>query len=278
MSPEGESILIVDDEQPVRHMLSRLLEGSGYTVIQAESAEHALEVLEGTHADVVITDLKMPGMDGLSLAQKLLKMDPDRPVLLMTAFGDLESARRAVGIGIYEYFTKPVDVNDVIAGVNRAAEHRRLVLENRAYQKDLERKVEERTRELEQAYKILLRSEKLSAVGQLAAGVVHEVLNPLSVVLGRIDMALMNRLLDATSRTSLQIAREQVCRAVEIMDNLRDLSRQRPPQRTAVDINGLVSCTLELVAHDSNRQSVDIVPQLGVLPLVQADQADRPLG
>ena len=144
----NDLILIADDEQSVRHMLSRLLEGSGYTVAQAGSAEHALEVLEGTPADLVITDLKMPGMDGLSLAQKLLKMDPDRPVLLMTAYADLESARRAVGIGIYEYFTKPVDVNDVLAGVGRALEYRRLVLENRAYQKDLERKVEERTWEL----------------------------------------------------------------------------------------------------------------------------------
>jgi len=105
--------------------------------------------------------LKMPGMDGLTLARKLLEAEPDRPVLLMTAYADLASARRAIGIGIYEYFTKPFDVNDVVAGVRRALERRQLVLENREYQKDLERKVEERTRELMQKVQELEARDRL---------------------------------------------------------------------------------------------------------------------
>ena len=151
----SESILIVDDEQTVCTMLHRLFKGRGYTPVEAESAEQALGVVSRTQVDLVITDLKMPGMNGLELAQKLLEQDPDRPVLLMTAFADLNSARRAVGIGIYEYFTKPFDMNDVTAGVQRALERRRLVLENRAYQKNLEQKVEERTRDLQQKLKEL---------------------------------------------------------------------------------------------------------------------------
>ena len=144
------TILIVDDERPVRMMVGRLVKSLGYMAEEAESGEAALALLSRTAVDLVITDLKMPGMDGLSLAQKLLEENRDRPVLLMTAYADLESARRAVSIGVYEYFTKPFDVSDVGAGINRALEHRRLVLENKAYQKDLERKVEERTRELRQ--------------------------------------------------------------------------------------------------------------------------------
>jgi CheY-like chemotaxis protein len=143
-----ESILVVDDEKPVRYMLRRLLEGNGYAVTEADSAEQALEVIGNARADLVITDLKMPGMDGLAMAQVLLKQEPSRPVLMMTAYADLESARRAVAVGIYEYFIKPVDVSDVLAGVQRALEHRKLVLENRDYQRDLERRVEERTHEL----------------------------------------------------------------------------------------------------------------------------------
>ena len=144
------TILVVDDEQPVRRMVGRLVKSLGYAAEEADSGEAALALLGKTVVDLVITDLKMPGMDGLTLAQKLLEDNRDRPVLLMTAYADLESARRAVSIGVYEYFTKPFDVADVGAGINRALEHRRLVLENKAYQKDLERKVEERTRELRQ--------------------------------------------------------------------------------------------------------------------------------
>ena len=146
----NESILVVDDEQPMRFMVRRLMEGMGYTVSEAGSGDEALKAVEEAPVDLVITDLKMPGMDGLTLAKTLLEANSDRPVLLMTAYADLDSARRALGVGIYEYFTKPFDVNDVSAGVRRALEHRRLVMENREYQKDLERKVEERTRELMQ--------------------------------------------------------------------------------------------------------------------------------
>ncbi len=144
----SESILIVDDEEPVRRMVMSLVEARGFTALEAESAERALDLVNEETVDLVITDLRMSGMDGLSLAKSLLERDPDRPVLLMTAHADLESARRAVDIGVYEYFVKPFHVNDLAAGVKRALEHRRMALETQAYQKDLERRVKERTAEL----------------------------------------------------------------------------------------------------------------------------------
>jgi len=157
----NESILVVDDERPMRFMVRRLMEGMGYTVSEAGSGDEALKAVEEAPVDLVITDLKMPGMDGLTLAKTLLNADPDRPVLLMTAYADLDSARRAIGVGIYEYFTKPFDVNDVSAGVRRALEHRRLVMENRDYQKNLEQMVEERTRELMQKLQELEARDRL---------------------------------------------------------------------------------------------------------------------
>ena len=157
----SDSILIVDDEKPVRYMMRRLLEGDGYSVTEADSAEGALEVLGDVRPDLVITDLKMPGMDGLTLAQKLIEADADRPVLMMTAYADLESARRAVQVGIYEYFIKPVDVSDVTSAVKRALERRRLIQENREYQQNLERMVEERTRQLQEKVQELEARDRL---------------------------------------------------------------------------------------------------------------------
>lgn len=143
-------ILIVDDEQPVRHMLRRMLEASQYEVVEAEDGRLGVEQDEKEQPDLVLTDLKMPNMDGLEMAQALLEKNTDRPVLMMTAYADVNSARKALQVGIYEYFLKPVDMNDLLAGVSRALEHRRLVFENRAYQKDLEKKVAQRTRSLRQ--------------------------------------------------------------------------------------------------------------------------------
>ena len=85
----------------------------------------------------------MPGMDGLMLAQRPLDQDPDRPVLLITAYGDFDNARRAGEVGIYQYFAKPYSFEDLYAGVRRGLEHRRLTLENKAYQQGLERQVAE---------------------------------------------------------------------------------------------------------------------------------------
>ena len=154
-------ILIVDDDESVRDVMSLLIERIGHTAVMAESAKQALEVVNRAPAiDLVITDLKMPEMDGLSLAQKLLEQDPDRPVLLLTGFANLDNARKALSVGIYEYFVKPFDTEDVVAGILRALNHRRLVVENRKYQHTLEQKVEERTQKLSEAYAELNQSHE----------------------------------------------------------------------------------------------------------------------
>ena len=143
-------ILIVDDELSVRHMLRRMLEAAGYVVCEADDGQAGLLVDQKELPDLVLTDLKMPQMDGLQMAQALIEHNADRPVLMMTAYADVESARRALKIGIYEYFLKPVDMSDLLAGISRALERRRLIFENRAYQKDLEKKVTQRTFALRQ--------------------------------------------------------------------------------------------------------------------------------
>lgn len=142
-------ILLVDDETEILGMLKQLFQDKGYVVQVATSGEGALQVADETPFDLVLTDYKMPGISGLELAQTLLEQEPDRPVLLMTAYGELQSAQKAIRMGIYEYFTKPLDLHDLVAGIARALERRRFVQEIQAYQKGLEQKVLERTQELQ---------------------------------------------------------------------------------------------------------------------------------
>jgi CheY-like chemotaxis protein len=145
------SVLVVDDDADVRDLVHRYLVTLEYTVSQAGSAEEALTLLESADPDLILTDLKMPGMDGLGLAERALTADPDRPVILMTAFADLENARRSIALGVYDFIVKPFDLKDFGNAVRRALDHRRLVLQNRAYQANLERMVTERTQALEEA-------------------------------------------------------------------------------------------------------------------------------
>jgi CheY-like chemotaxis protein len=152
--PEA-TILVVDDEPSLLTVLEKSFSPCGYQILTALSGEQALEIVEENAIDLVITDLKMDKMHGLELAEKLLKQDPDRPVLLMTGYGELENAQQALKVGVYEYFTKPLDMSDLMAGVKRALGFRQLQQEVLAYQRDLERKVVVRTRQLDKRIKEL---------------------------------------------------------------------------------------------------------------------------
>ena len=104
-----ETILVVDDEVNIRKVLGVVLEREGYLVELAESAEDALDKLEDSRPDVLLTDLKLPGADGLALLRAARAADPDLPVVLMTAHGAIETAVEAMKRGAFDYLTKPID-------------------------------------------------------------------------------------------------------------------------------------------------------------------------
>lgn len=151
ISTMNPTILIVDDDHALRTALTRWATSQKFVPLLAESAEQALAILETREADVVIVDVMLPGMDGLTLAQDLVRKKPERPVILITAFADLEGARRAIRAGVYEYVAKPFEFEDLGASVQRALKHRRMLLENRQQHSQLEREVVRRTEELMQA-------------------------------------------------------------------------------------------------------------------------------
>lgn len=148
---ERETILVVDDEDPIRDVLSGLLQRGGFHCLQASDGMQALTLLEANRCDLVLSDILMPGLDGLRLLEQVRQKDPDLPVIIVTAMQDLEAAIGALRSGAYDYLLKPFEKEQLYHSVRRALEHRRLVLENRRYQQDLERLVAERTAQLQEA-------------------------------------------------------------------------------------------------------------------------------
>jgi DNA-binding NtrC family response regulator len=138
----GRCILVVDDELNIRGALVTLLEKKEYQVRGAGSAEEALEQLETTPADLVLTDLKMPGMGGMEFLRRLKQKWPDTEVLVMTAFGSIDTAVEAMRGGAYDYITKPIDRERFAVVVEKALERRALAFEN----KQLKDRLETRTR------------------------------------------------------------------------------------------------------------------------------------
>ncbi len=141
MVERGKRILIVDDEPVVRGLLVRELERVGYSCVGAENATEALACLHNDESFVlVLSDIRMPGIDGIELLQEIKSLNADIAVILMTAFGDRDSAITAMKLGAYDYIVKPFDMDDVIMSIQRALEKRQLVIENRRYQQELVRR------------------------------------------------------------------------------------------------------------------------------------------
>lgn len=133
-------ILIVDDEEIVRRAYAHQLTQRGFEVEACDSAKKALEVLTPEWPGIVITDIAMPGMDGLSLLGRIRELDPDLPVVLMTGQGDVPMAVKAIQDGAYDFLEKPFDTGRFIDVLNRALEKRRLVMEVRDLRAEREKR------------------------------------------------------------------------------------------------------------------------------------------
>ena len=123
-------ILVVDDEPVVRESLRDWFANDGYPVDMAADAREALRKLQEYSWDILLTDVKMPGMDGLELQQRVKEIDPDITVIIMTAYASVDSAMKAIKEGAYDYVTKPLDPEDLQQIIDRAAERRQLLREN----------------------------------------------------------------------------------------------------------------------------------------------------
>ena len=132
-------ILAVDDDAIVRDLIVDLLDEAGFEVRAVESTDAALAAIEERDFDLVLTDLQMPGKDGLELLSTLRELRPDTPVILMTAFGSIQTAVRAMRAGALDYVTKPFEAETLLVAIERALEHRALEEENRRLRRAVER-------------------------------------------------------------------------------------------------------------------------------------------
>ena len=145
-----EKILIVEDEPAVRIMLAEALKDCGYNCVAACDGVEAFEAIQRDKFDLVLSDILMPREDGRSLLRKVKEKYPDLPVLVLSAVDDAQSAIEMLTGGAENYLLKPIQLLELSIAIERALEKGRLLRENRAYQQDLEKKIEERTSEVRQ--------------------------------------------------------------------------------------------------------------------------------
>jgi putative nucleotidyltransferase with HDIG domain len=154
-----DRILVVDDEEPIREIVASMLGTAGYACKQAASGMEALSVLtSGEEFELMLSDLMMADLDGIGLLERTKEKYPDMPVVMVTAVHDISVALAAIRNGAYDYLLKPFEREQLLNTVSRALENRRLKVENRTYQTNLESLVKARTDQLQAAMANLERS------------------------------------------------------------------------------------------------------------------------
>ena len=124
------SILVIDDKESMRQMLAKTLESEGFEVDTARDGEGGLDKAKEKRFDLILTDLKLPKMDGLEVLSSIKDLDPEVAVIVMTAYGTIETAVQAIKQGAFDFLTKPFDVDHLHVLIQRALENRRLLAEN----------------------------------------------------------------------------------------------------------------------------------------------------
>jgi len=270
--PERYRILFIEDEEQLRKNIQALLIQEGYDVETAENGQAGIELLKKRSFEIVLTDLLMPGVDGLGVMEFIKESLPETLVIVITGYASLETSVQAMRKGAYDYVSKPLDFDFLKLSIERALEKTRLKREIQSHYDQLEAKVIERTQELREMQAQLIQSEKLAALGELAAVVAHEIKNPL-VAIGGFARLLRKRIDDPhKARELTSIIVEEVGRLERILKNLLHFTKESELSLRLEDLNSIIRKSMAVFHHEMERAKIQLHLDLeDDLPLVMAD-------
>ncbi|MGD9974459.1 MAG: sensor histidine kinase [Desulfatirhabdiaceae bacterium] len=265
------TIVLIDDEADIREVMTMSLQDSGYRVLDASNGESGIRLCHQEKPEIVITDIRMPGVDGIQVLETIKTSLPDTEVIVATAFGDIDLAIRALQLDASDFITKPISDEALFLALKRAQQRytsRKKLLDYTAL---LEQQVVNQAR--------ILHQDKLMSMGRLAASVVHEINNPLSGILNYIR--LMIRMLGKGQPIEfhkdkflqyLEVVERETARCSGIVSNLLTFSRRTEPVVRPVNIPDLIDRSVMLIRHKLDishiRLTVSVTPDI---PVVNGD-------
>jgi len=259
-------ILIIDDERAILEVLDIYLTSEGYEVITAENGKEGLEIFEkeGGGINLVITDIKMPEIEGLEVLRRIKAIDKDTEVIVVTGHGDMDSAIESLKLGASDFINKPVRFEALLLALERAKQKIAMSRQLKDYTKNLEQKIEERTLELRQAQEELMASERLATIGETVAGLAHYIKNILTGLRGGMYMVDVGM---AKGKARMQqdgwgMVRRNIEKVSDLVLDLLKYSKERMPEPTICSPNRIVLEGVDLMKAKAGQHGVKLCTDL----------------
>jgi DNA-binding response OmpR family regulator len=199
MSNEEDAyILVVDDEGAIRYSISKTLQRVGYQVHTAASGEEALEMMRRQEYDVVLTDIRMPGLSGVDLLARIKDQAPDAVVILLTGYASLETAIESLRLGAHDYLVKPSSSQDIRNSVSQGIERAHNLKHRRVLLRAIRENVEELTGDKGEAEVVETRAKAQAAGTPVVTPVTTMTIGPLTIYPGRYQISVGDQPIDLT--------------------------------------------------------------------------------
>lgn len=284
-----KTIMMAEDDVIVRRATAVFLQSRNYRVLEADNGRLALDLFRTERPDLVLSDLRLPEVDGMEILRTIVAESPNTPVLIVSGLGTLNDAIAAVRIGAWDYITKPIqDMELLLHAVEKALERSQMLRDSRRYQETLEQKIKEKTQELKNQQAESFHSQKLESVGRLAAGIAHEINTPTQYVGSNIEFLdeafsdlkelidiFVNRLAAAKEQCpglaaaikekldeidwpylleeiprAISQSRDGVHRVTSIVRAMKEFSHPGSRKKTLTDINKIIENTITVARNE----------------------------
>lgn len=278
-------ILVVDDDRVILELSSIILRSDGYSVQTASDGSRALQILENEPCDLVLLDFMMPGKDGLEVLREVKEKYPDIAVIIFTGMGSENVAVSAMKAGAADYIMKPFRNHDLLERTATVLRSRRLEIQNREllaererhlyeieqWNRELERRVAEKSQELESAQAEIIQAEKLATLGHLAAGLTHEIRNPLNSI-NLFTQILKNNQDSHPQQTDfLERIQSEIERIDRLLVKLLSVSRVQNRFDSAVQVDLIAEEVLNVFRPQIEAQQIALQQKIVATPLFYAN-------
>ena len=253
------TILVIDDELGPRESI-RMIFKNKYNVIPVESGERGIEVIKKIKVDVIILDLKMGGKNGIETLEEIRKYDEKVPVIILTGYGDMESARKAMHFGVIEFMTKPFDIPELESIVNRAIEKIRIERESEKLKDELSSLNSKLLKKFEEI-------EKLATIGQMSTEVIHEINNLLTVIHGYIQLLLQEVSSKELTMKYITTIESEIKRCKNIAKNIMELAKEEY-EIEDVNVNETIEKLINFLRESKLCKNVNFNVELEKSPMI----------